>query len=176
MPKKLSRFIVPVLALLSLVFGMVAHAQGTADIAVLLPDSASSNRWEADDRRFFEQAFDAAGVTYSIVNAEGDPQAQINQAEQAITNGAKVILLVNLDSGSGAAIIQLARDAGVAAIDYDRLTIEGPGADFYVSFDNESVGRLQGEGLVAAVEAAGIMNPRVAVLNGAPTDNNATLF
>jgi D-xylose transport system substrate-binding protein len=146
-------------------------------IAVLLPDSASSARWEADDRRFLSAAFDAAGVEYSIVNAEGDAATQLTQAEQAITNGAKVILMVNLDSGSGAAIIELARAAGVKVIDYDRLTIEGPGADYYVSFDNESVGRLQGEGLVAAVEAAGLETPvRVAVLNGSPTDNNATLF
>lgn len=162
---------------LMLVFAVAANAQSEGLIAVLLPDSASSARWEADDRRFFEQAFEAAGVNYSIVNAEGDATVQISQAEQAITNGAKVILLVNLDSGSGAAIIALAREAGVAVIDYDRLTIEGEGADYYVSFDNEAVGRLQGEGLVAAVEAAGIPSPvRVAVLNGSPTDNNATLF
>ena len=100
---------------------------------MLLPDSRSSARWEADDRRFFEQAFDAAGVEYTIVNAEGDARAQQTQAEQAITNGAKVLLLVNLDSGSGAAIIAQAREAGVKVIDYDRLTIEGPGRDIYVS-------------------------------------------
>ncbi len=155
---------------------MPEEEMGEGSIAVLLPDSASSARWEADDRRFFEQAFEAAGVEYSIVNAEGDASTQQTQAEQAITNGAKVILLVNLDSGSGAAIIAQAREAGVAVIDYDRLTIEGPGADFYVSFDNEAVGRLQGEGLVKAVEEAGLENPNVAVLNGSPTDNNATLF
>jgi len=129
-------------------------------IAVLLPDSASSARWEADDRRFLAAAFDEAGVEYTIVNAEGDARAQQTQAEQAITNGAKVLLLVNLDSGSGAAIIAQAREADVAVIDYDRLTIEGDGADFYVSFDNESVGVLQGEGLVAAVEAAGLEKQR----------------
>jgi D-xylose transport system substrate-binding protein len=156
----------------------LASAQNTeGSIAVLLPDSLSSARWENDDRRFLAAAFDAAGVDYTIVNAEGDAATQLTQAEQAITNGAKVILLVNLDSGSGAAIIELARAAGVKVIDYDRLTIEGAGADYYVSFDNEAVGRLQGEGLVAAVEAAGLESPvRVAVLNGSPTDNNATLF
>jgi D-xylose transport system substrate-binding protein len=169
-------------ALLALFAGLrvattVVRAQDEGSIAVLLPDSASSARWEADDRRFFEAAFEEAGVEYSIVNAEGDARTQLTQAEQAITNGARVILLVNLDSASGAAIIELARENGVSVIDYDRLTIEGPGADFYVSFDNESVGRLQGEGLVAAVEAAGLESPvRVAVLNGSPTDNNATLF
>ncbi|MDX2141627.1 MAG: substrate-binding domain-containing protein [Chloroflexota bacterium] len=180
--KTFSRISVALLALVALVVGFagranVALAQDTADIAVLLPDSASSARWENDDRRFLSAAFDAAGVSYSIVNAEGDARAQLTQAEQAITNGAKVLLMVNLDSASGAAIIELARANDVKVIDYDRLTIEGPGADFYVSFDNESVGRIQGEGLVAAVAAAGLESPvRVAVLNGSPTDNNATLF
>ncbi|MCL4266173.1 MAG: substrate-binding domain-containing protein [Anaerolineae bacterium] len=145
-------------------------------IAVLLPDSASSARWEADDRRFFEQAFEAAGVEYTIVNAEGDARAQQTQAEQAITNGAKVILLVNLDSGSGAAIIAQAREAGVKVIDYDRLTIEGPGADVYVSFDNVSVGRLMGETLEPIIDGLDADPKRVVQLNGSPTDNNATLF
>lgn len=147
-----------------------------ADIAVLLPDSKSSARWENDDRKFLSAAFDAAGVTYSIVNAENSKETQATQADAAITNGAKVILLVNLDSASAAAIIAKAHDAGVKVIDYDRLTIEGPGADYYVSFDNEAVGRLQGLGLVLAINAAGIKNPRIAFLNGSPTDNNATLF
>lgn len=154
----------------------VVSAQDDIDVAVLLPDSASSARWEQDDRRFLSQAFEEAGVSYSITNAEGDATRQVTLAEQAITNGADVILMVNLDSGSGATIIDLARESGVDIIDYDRLTIEGPGADYYVSFDNTAVGRLQGEGLVAAVEEAGIENPSVAVLNGSPTDNNATLF
>ncbi|MBA3873893.1 MAG: substrate-binding domain-containing protein, partial [Anaerolineae bacterium] len=142
----------------------VVKAQN-ADVAVLLPDSQSSARWENDDRKFLGAAFDAAGVTYSIVNAQGDAAQQTTLADQAITNGAKVILLVNLDSGSGAAIIAKAREAGIKVIDYDRLTVQGDGADFYVSFDNEAVGKLQGEGLVAAVTAAGLKNPKVAVLN-----------
>jgi len=151
-------------------------AQTSAPIAVLLPDSASSNRWEADDRKYLQADFDAAGVKANIVNAQGDATTQISQAEQAITNGAKVILFVDLDSGSGSTIIADARAAKVAVIDYDRLTIKGGGADFYVSFDNVAVGKLQGEGLVAAVKAAGIKNPKIAELNGSPTDNNATLF
>lgn len=145
-------------------------------IAVLLPDSASSARWEADDRRYFEAAFEAAGVEYSIVNAEADPAAQQTQAEQALTNGAKVILLVNLDSGSGAAIIAQARDAGAAVIDYDRLTIEGAGADIYVSFDNVAVGRTMGEVLEPVIDELDAEVAQIAFLNGAPTDNNATLF
>ncbi len=150
-------------------------AEGEDSIWVLLPDSASSDRWEADDRRFFEAAFDAAGVEYNIVNAEGDARNQQTQAEQAIAAGAKVILLVNLDSGSGAAIIAAAREAGVAVVDYDRLTIEGPGADVYVSFDNVEVGRTMGTVLEPLINAQAD-TPNVVLLNGGPTDNNSTLF
>ena len=81
-------------------------------VAVLLPDSKSSVRWETVDRPFLQKAFDAAGVEATIQNAEGDKATQQQQAEQAITNGAKVILLVNLDSGSGAAIEATAAVAG----------------------------------------------------------------
>jgi D-xylose transport system substrate-binding protein len=150
--------------------------EGTdGSIWVLLPDSASSARWETDDRRFFEEAFTAAGVDHTIVNAEGDPQTQQTQAEQAIAAGARVILLVNLDSGSGAAIIAAAREADVKVVDYDRLTIEGDGADVYVSFDNVEVGKTMGDVLEPVIEGLGD-TPNVVQLNGGPTDNNATLF
>ncbi len=144
-------------------------------VAVLLPDSKSSVRWETADRPFLMEAFKAAGVEATIQNAEGDKSTQQQQAEQAITNGAKVLLLVNLDSGSGAAIEANAKSQGVKVIDYDRLTRKGS-ADYYVSFDNEAVGKLQGEGLVEGLEKGGAAKPAVAVLNGSPTDNNATLF
>jgi D-xylose transport system substrate-binding protein len=142
-------------------------------VAVLLPDSKSSVRWETVDRPFLQKAFEAAGVDVEIQNAEGDKSTQQQQAEQAITNGAKVLLLVNLDSGSGAAIAANAKSQDVKVIDYDRLTLKGD-SDYYVSFDNEQVGKLQGEGLVNCLgDKAGA---QVAVLNGSPTDNNATLF
>jgi len=178
MQKRASLVIASAIALASVGLSGVgaSAAQSKATIAVLLPDSKSSARWETEDRKFLAAAFDAAGVTYSITNAEGDPAAQQTQEEAALTNGAKVIVLVNLDSGSGAAIIAAARAAKASVIDYDRLTIQGPGADFYVSFDNAAVGKLQGDGLVAAITAAGLTKPVVAELNGSPTDNNATLF
>jgi D-xylose transport system substrate-binding protein len=149
----------------------------STQVAVLLPDSKSSVRWETQDRRYLGAAFKAAGITSSITNAEGDAQKQRAQAETALTNGAKVLLLVNLDSGSGAAIENLAKSRGAKVIDYDRLTLKGQ-ASYYVSFDNVKVGQLQGKGLVAGLKANGKYgsHPVVAELNGAPTDNNATLF
>ena len=149
---------------------------GSGKVAVLLPDSKSSVRWETVDRPFLQQAFEAAGVEAEIQNAEGDKATQQQQAEQAITNGATVLLLVNLDSGSGAAIAANAKSQDVKVIDYDRLTLDTDATSYYVSFDNEEVGKLQGQGLVDCLDAAGTEKPAVAVLNGSPTDNNATLF
>ena len=149
-------------------------------IAVLLPDSASSARWESDDRRFFKAAFEEAGLVegtdFSIQNAEGDAATQQTQAESALAAGASVVLLVNLDSGSGAAIIQQARDSGAAVIDYDRLTVEGPGADVYVSFNNVAVGQAMADTIGPLIDGLSVDVPRVVMLNGGPTDNNAKLF
>jgi D-xylose transport system substrate-binding protein len=150
-------------------------AASAGKVAVLLPDTQSSVRWEQFDRKYLDQAFTAAGVPHTITNAQGDPGTQRTQAEQALTNGAKVILLVDLDPGSGKSIISLAHARGAKVIDYDRLTLGG-GADYYVSFNNVAVGKLQGQGLVNCIKQQGIKNPTVAELNGSPTDNNATLF
>ncbi|MBT8166367.1 MAG: substrate-binding domain-containing protein, partial [Acidimicrobiia bacterium] len=148
-------------------------------IWVLLPDSASSDRWEFDDRRFFKEAFEAAGLSegtdFTIVNAEGDTTAQLAQAENAAADNASVVLMVNLDSGSGATIIDTLQADGIKVIDYDRLTIEGDGADLYVSFDNVQVGRTMAEIMTPVIDGLG-GTPQIVMLNGGPTDNNATLF
>jgi D-xylose transport system substrate-binding protein len=142
---------------------------------VILPDTKSSVRWETFDRPLLTEAFTTAGVEFDIQNAEGDKNRMASIADQMITGGAKVLIIVNLDSESGAAIQKKAADAGVKTIDYDRLTLNG-NAEVYVSFDNVKVGTLQGEGLVKCITDKGVENPQIAVLNGSPTDNNATLF
>ena len=152
-----------------------AAAGAGGKVGVILPDSKSSVRWESFDRPFLEAAFKDAGVESDIQNAEGDKTKQATIADQMITSGVKVLLLVNLDSESGAAIEKKAADAGVKTIDYDRLTLGG-NADVYVSFDNVAVGKLQGEGLVKCLTDKGVQKPNIVELNGSPTDNNATLF
>ncbi|MFJ8688215.1 sugar ABC transporter substrate-binding protein [Micromonospora wenchangensis] len=144
-------------------------------IGVILPDSKSSARWETADRRFLKAAFDAAGVDSDIQNAQNDKNAFQTIADQMITSGVTTLMIVNLDSGTGKAVLDKAKSQGVATIDYDRLTLGGS-AQYYVSFDNEAVGKLQGEGLVKCLTEKGVKNPTVAYLNGSPTDNNATLF
>jgi len=146
-----------------------------AKIGVILPDSKSSARWETADRKFLEGAFKAAGVDYTIQNAQNDKNQFQTLADQMISSGVTVLMIVNLDSGTGKAVLDKAKSQGVATIDYDRLTLGG-NAEYYVSFDNVAVGKLQGEGLTKCLTAKNAQKPVVAYLNGAPTDNNATLF
>jgi D-xylose transport system substrate-binding protein len=144
-------------------------------VGVILPDSASSARWETADRKFLGDAFKAAGVESDIQNAGGDKTKFASIADGMISSGVKVLMIVNLDSDTGAAVIKKATDAGIPVIDYDRLTLGG-GAAYYVSFDNVAVGKAIGEGLVKGLKEAGKTSGPVVELNGSPTDNNATLF
>ena len=147
----------------------------TPKVGVIPPDTKSSARWETADAKYLKEAFEAAGVEHDIQNAQGDVAQFQTIADQMITSGVNVLMIVNLDSGSGKAVLQKAQAQGIATIDYDRLTLGG-GADFYVSFDNVKVGELQGEGLQKCLDDAGKTTANIAMLNGSPTDNNATLF
>jgi D-xylose transport system substrate-binding protein len=148
-------------------------ASGGAQVGVILPDTQSSVRWESFDKPYLQQAFDAAGVKVDIQNALGDKGKMATIADSMIQEGVKVLLIVNLDSPSGAQIESKAKAAGIKTIDYDRLTLGGS-ADYYVSFDNVKVGELQGATLVKCLGTKA--NARIIELNGSPTDNNATLF
>ena len=150
-------------------------ASSDAQVGIILPDTKSSARWGTADPTFLKAAFAAAGVNVDIQNAQGDATQFGTIADGMIAKKVKVLIIVNLDSGSGKAVLTKAHQAGIATIDYDRLTLGG-GADYYVSFDNVKVGELQGQGLLDCLTADKAVKPVVAELNGSPTDNNATLF
>ena len=152
-----------------------AAPAATAKVGVILPDAASSARWETADRKFLGDAFTAAGVEFDIQNANGDKAKFATIADQMLASGVSALLIVNLDSPSAAAVVAKAAAQGVPVIDYDRLTLGG-GSNYYVSFDNVAVGTKIGEGLVKCMQDNGNMDGPVALLNGSPTDNNATLF
>jgi D-xylose transport system substrate-binding protein len=143
----------------------------------LLPDTVSSTRYTLFDAPYLKAAFKKAGVAATVVNAHADPQKQKNQAQQCLAQGAKVILLDQLDAVSGNSITNLAVSRGAKVIDYDRLVVHSK-ASYYVSFNNVTVGKLQGKGLVAGLKAKGTysQHPVIAELNGDIKDNNAILF
>jgi D-xylose transport system substrate-binding protein len=153
-------------------------AKGKGKVAVLLPDTQSSQRYVQFDAPYLTKAFLAAGLTkdqFTVQNAQGSKSTMQTQADAAITNGASVILIDPLDSGSGAAIEKDAKDKGVATIDYDRLTLNGS-SSYYISFDNVIVGKKLGQGLVDCISQWKVPSPQVLEMDGDPTDNNATLF
>ena len=98
------------------------------------------------------------------------------QAEADITDGASVLLIDPIDTGSGAAIEKNAESKGVKVIDYDRLVLGGPADRYYVSFNNVKVGQLIGQGEVGCITAWNVQKPNILIMDGDPTDNNATLF
>jgi D-xylose transport system substrate-binding protein len=187
MPKLISRRSAPGLVLAGvLVAATIAAATASArptrthasiKACALLPDTKSSTRYTLFDAPYLSKAFKAAGVPATILNAHADPQKQKSQAQQCLAQGAKVILLDQLDPASGASITNLAVGQGAKVIDYDRLVV-GSKASYYVSFDNVKVGKLQGKGLVSALRAKGkySSHPVIAELNGDIKDNNAKLF
>jgi D-xylose transport system substrate-binding protein len=145
----------------------------------LLPETKTA-RYEASDLPDFKAKLTALGfdVANNLIysNANQDAAAQQSQAEAAITNGAKVLVLDPVDSAAAAAIADLAKKSNIPVISYDRLITGSDGVSYYISFDNEQVGKLQGQSLLDALTKAGITNPSIVMINGSPTDNNATLF
>jgi D-xylose transport system substrate-binding protein len=154
-------------------------AKGKGLIGVLLPDTTTSARYESFDRPYLIKAFQTAGLTdtqFKVDNAQGSASTMQTQAEADITQGATVLLVDAIDSGSGAAIEANATAKGVKVIDYDRLVKGGAAGRVYVSFDNVGVGKLIGQGEVDCIKAFNVAKPNILVMDGDPTDNNATLF
>ncbi len=145
-------------------------------IALLLPENQTA-RYETHDRPDFEKKVKAlcsnCKVLYS--NATGDATNQQSDADAALAQGAKVLVLDAVDAGSAASIVAKANAQNVPVISYDRLLTNSNPA-YYVSFDNVRVGRLQGQSLSAKLKAMGKPNGPVIMLNGDPADSNAKLF
>jgi D-xylose transport system substrate-binding protein len=150
---------------------------GGNKIALLLPESQTA-RYEAADRPFFEKKLKElcpqAEIIYSNANQVAADQQQ--QAEAAIAQGVKVMVLDPVDGDSAGVIVKTAKAKGISVISYDRLIKGGASPDYYISFDNFQVGKLQAEALLKKLEADKIAKPRITMINGSPTDNNATLF
>lgn len=145
-------------------------------IALLLPESKTA-RYESQDRPNFEAKMKALCPDCQIIysNADQDASKQQSQAEAALTQGAKVLVLDPVDSASAASIVTRAKQSNVPVISYDRL-ITGAPVDYYISFDNEKVGVLQAQSLVDKLKKDGKTSGSLVMINGAPTDNNAKLF
>jgi D-xylose transport system substrate-binding protein len=144
-------------------------------VALLLPESKTA-RYESQDRPNFENKMKELCPDCDIIysNADQDAAQQQQQAEAAITQGAEVMVLDPVDAAAAAPLVARAKSADIPVISYDRLITDAD-IDYYISFDNEKVGQLQGESLVQKLEEDGAQGD-IVMINGAPTDNNAKLF
>jgi D-xylose transport system substrate-binding protein len=141
---------------------------------IILPDAASSSRWENGDRPQLEKAFKAQGVEPDIQNAQNDTSKYATIAQQQLTKGCAVMLLVDLNK-AGVQVAQKAKAQGVPVIAYDRPI---QGADYYISFDNFHVGELEGQMIVDGLKAENKdpATAKVVYVGGDPTDGNAKQF
>ncbi|MFJ3901379.1 sugar ABC transporter substrate-binding protein [Streptomyces sp. NPDC090025] len=143
-------------------------------IGLLLPENKTT-RYETFDRPIMEAKIKAlcsdCEVKYN--NAAQDTETQKKQFDALVTQGVKVIILDSVDYKATKSWVQQAEKKGVKVVAYDRLA-EGP-ISAYVSYDNEKIGRLQGEALVKALGAKA-KESNVVMINGSPTDPNAPLF
>ncbi|WP_394621650.1 sugar ABC transporter substrate-binding protein [Lentzea sp. JNUCC 0626] len=145
-----------------------------AKVGVILPETKTSARWESFDKPLLEAALKAEGLDPDIQNAQGDVQKFSTLADGMINNGVKVLIIATPNAEVGASVAKKAQAQGIQVIDYDRLNTGGT-SSYYVSFDNVKVGELQGQGLADALKEAP-QGANVIEIEGAPTDNNATLF
>ncbi len=150
-------------------------APANTKVGILLPDTASSPRWVSADPNELSKQCIAYKLTCYVDNANDSATTQQSQAQALINAGVGVLLVVNLDPGSGKAIEALAQQHNVVTIDYDRLTPGGT-ASYYVSYDNVKVGADQGTALTQCPQVTGKSTVNYVEIDGAATDNNATLF
>ncbi|RYE86992.1 MAG: ABC transporter substrate-binding protein, partial [Hyphomicrobiales bacterium] len=154
----------------------LAQADG-ATVAFLMPDQGST-RYEEHDWPGFQAEMQKLCATCKLIyqNATADAALQQQQFNSVIAQGAKVIVLDPVDSAAAASLVQQAHSQGIKVIAYDRPIPDTP-ADYYVSFDNEGIGRSIAQSLVDHMKAEGVPEGAgVLQINGSPTDAAAGLI
>ncbi len=150
--------------------------KASGKVGVILPDTTSSTRYTLYDAPLLTKSLSAAGLTPDVQNAGGSTARYQQIAQSMIGEGVKVLIMDSIDATSGAAVEKEATAAGIKVIDYDRVNLGGT-AQYYVSFDNEEVGKLQGQTLVDCLNASNAKNPQIIEMDGGKdVDNNAILF
>ena len=138
-------------------------------IGVSLP-TQREERW-VRDKNTIEAVAKEKNIDLRLQVTDNDAGKQVAQCENLLSQGIKVLILAPHDASSASVIIAKAAKAGVKVISYDRLVTDSTDDYYYISFDNEKVGELQGEFITKKVSKGNYV-----VLAGSPTDNNAKLF
>ncbi|MFE9094120.1 multiple monosaccharide ABC transporter substrate-binding protein [Streptomyces sp. NPDC007264] len=145
-------------------------------IGISMP-TKSSERWIADGNNVVKD-LQAKGYKTKLVYGEDNPDTQVSQIENLITQGVKGLIIAAIDNKSLNNVLQEAADADIPVISYDRLILGTKNVDYYASFDNEKVGRLQGTYIVHKLGLdSGRTGPfNIELFAGSNDDNNTRYF
>jgi putative multiple sugar transport system substrate-binding protein len=155
--------------------GQTDAMSGSQLVGVAMP-TKSLQRWNQDGA-YVKQKLEAEGFTVDLQYANNDVATQVSQLENMITKGAKVLIIASIDGTALKGVLQQAADADVVVIAYDRLIRDTLNCNYYTSFDNYLVGKLQGDFIVKELGLKDGKGPyNLEVFGGSPDDNNAYLF
>jgi putative multiple sugar transport system substrate-binding protein len=144
-------------------------------IGVAMP-TKTSERW-IKDGDYIKQQLEAAGYKVNLQYANDDIPTQVTQVNDMVTKKNKVLVVASIDGTALKGALKEAKDAGIPVIAYDRLLRDTEAVDYYTTFDNLKVGKLQGQSLLDGLAASGAPKPwNVELFAGSPDDNNATFF
>lgn len=132
-------------------------------------DTLQEERWQRDRDLFVAKA-EELGAEVIVQAANSDDAVQISQAENLISQGVDVLVVIPHNAAASAAIVEKAHDEGIKVLSYDRLIMNSD-VDLYVSFDNERVGEMQATAIVEQAPTG-----KYVYIGGSDTDNNAHLF
>jgi len=144
-------------------------------IGIAMP-TKSSERWIADGKNVVKD-LQAKGYKTKLVYGEDDPDQQVSQIENLITQGVKGLIVAAIDNKSLNNVLQQAADAKIPVIAYDRLILGTKNVDYYASFDNEKVGQLQANYIVQKLGLDKGKGPfNIELFAGSNDDNNTKYF
>ena len=168
----MKKFLIVVLVML--VAFSAAYGEGML-IGVAMP-TQSLQRWNQDGANM-KALLEAKGYKVDLQFANNDINTQIQQLENMITKGCKVLVVASIDGSVLSDVLKKAHDNGIQVIAYDRLIMNTPNVDYYATFDNFKVGVIQGKYIEAALGLDKGKGPfNIELFAGSPDDNNAKFF
>ncbi|MDR3552546.1 MAG: sugar ABC transporter substrate-binding protein [Clostridia bacterium] len=173
----MKKILVALLAL-AMVFTLVSCNKSSSSkvlVGVSMP-TQSLQRWNQDGSNMVSQ-LKSAGYDSILQYANNDVTTQVQQIENMITKGCKILVIAAIDGSSMTDVLATAAKNNVKVIAYDRLIMQTPNVDYYATFDNYKVGQLQGKYIVDQLKLDSASGPfNIEIFAGSPDDNNAKFF
>ena len=150
-------------------------AAGGGKIGISMP-TQSLERWNRDGA-YLDEQFKAAGFETVLTYSDNDSGKQVNDIQNMLADGVNLLVVAAIDGEALNTAMNEAAEANVPVISYDRLILNDA-VSYYVSFDNYTIGKLQGEFIVDTLDLANAGDTvyNMEITAGDPADNNAGYF